>query len=62
MPEITNNSCRSNNKVGSDVQTAENNRNKFDPITSAFRGKSGIIKDIKDVMTAEELEQLNFLD
>ncbi len=50
------------NKVGSDVQSAYKNRDKFLPITSAFRGKSGIIKNIKDVMTEEELDKLDYLD
>jgi hypothetical protein len=50
------------NKVGRDVQNALNNCSRFHPITSAFRGKSGIIKDIRDVMTREELGKLNVLD
>jgi hypothetical protein len=46
------------NKVGNDVENAEKNRDRFSPITAAFRGKSGIIEDIKDVMTDDELERL----
>jgi hypothetical protein len=50
------------NKVGNDVQSAEKNRNMFEPITSAFHGKSAVIKSIKDVMTDEELDRLSLLD
>ena len=50
------------NKVGNSADKAFINSTKFEPITAAFRGKSGIIKDIKDVMTDEELEKLSFLN
>jgi hypothetical protein len=46
------------NKVGNNIDKAFINSTKFEPITSTFRGKSGIIKNIKDVMTPEEIEQL----
>jgi hypothetical protein len=49
------------NKTGGNPESAENNRARFEPIVSAFRGKSGVIENIRDLMSEQELAQFKAL-
>jgi hypothetical protein len=49
------------NQTGKSLQDTKSTRRKFDPIVSAFRGESDIIQNIRNVMTHEELVQLENL-